>query len=137
MKLLPAAAMCTLALAVAGCGGDDDESPRESGAAARLEIVVRPTGEGSQERRTTVECDVLGAGASSAICRRLGGLSRADLAPVPKDVACAQIYGGPAVATVDGTLGGDPVEARFKLTDACEIERWRRNRALLGPAPRD
>jgi hypothetical protein len=39
------------------------------------------------------------------------------------------------VATVSGTLGGEPVEARFKLTDSCEIERWRRNRALLGAVP--
>jgi hypothetical protein len=135
MKLLPAAAMCTLALAVAGCGDDEDEPARQSGPAARLEVVVRPGGDGTRERRTTVECDVLGAGASNASCRRLGGLSRADLAPVPGATACAQIYGGPGVATVSGTLGGEPVEARFKLTDSCEIERWRRNRALLGAVP--
>jgi hypothetical protein len=135
MKLLPAAAMCTLALAAAGCGDGGDEPDRESGAAARLEVVVHPAGPGTKARRTVVECDVLGAAASSAICRRLEGLSRADLAPVPEGVACAQVYGGPATAAVHGTLGGDRVEARFKLTNSCEMERWRRNRALLGAAP--
>jgi hypothetical protein len=68
-------------------------------------------------------------------CRRLAGLTKADLAPVPDDMACGEIYGGPAVATVEGTLRGEPVKARFRLTDACEIERWRRNRALLGRPP--
>jgi hypothetical protein len=135
MRLLPAAAMCTLALAAAGCGDGDDEPEREPGATARLEVVVRPAGSGTAARRLEVECDVLGPDASSAACRRLAGLARADLAPVPEDRACAQVYGGPAVATVNGTLGGEPVTARFTLTDACEIERWRRNRALLGPAP--
>ena len=135
MKLLPAAAMCTLALAAAGCGDDDDESGREPGAGARLEVVVRP-GEGETPvRRVQVECDALGADASSAICRRLAGLTGADLAPVPEGMACAQVYGGPAVATVEGTVGGESVSARFTLTDACEIDRWRRNRALLGPVP--
>jgi hypothetical protein len=131
MKLLPAAAMCTLALAAAGCGGGDDEP----GGTARLEVVVRPDGPGTQPRRVELECDVLGADASRPICRRLDGLTRDDLAPVPEDMSCAQIYGGPAVATVDGTLDGEPVQARFDLSDSCEIERWRRNRALLGAVP--
>jgi hypothetical protein len=131
MKLLPAAVMCTLALAAAGCGDGDDES----GAAARLDVVVRPGGAGTDARRVEIDCDVLGPGASTPICRRLGGLTRADLAPVPEDMACAQIYGGPAVATVNGTLDGESVNARFDLGDACEIKRWRRNRELLGPVP--
>jgi len=136
MKLLPAAAMCTLALAAAGCGDGDDEPSGEPGVAARLEVVVRPAEGKTPARHVEVECEVLGADASSATCRRLGGLTRVALAAVPEDRVCAQVYGGPAVATVDGTLGGEPVSARFTLTDACEIERWRLNRALLGPAPR-
>jgi hypothetical protein len=135
MKLLPAAAMCTLALAAAGCGDGDDEQEREPATAARLEVVVRPAEGKAPVRRVDVACSALGADATTATCRRLGGLSRADLAPVPEDAACAQIYGGPAVATVTGTLRGRPVDARFDLRNACEIERWRRNATLLGPAP--
>jgi hypothetical protein len=137
MKLLPAAAMCTLALAAAGCADDDDddEPGRAPAAAARLEVVVRPAEGEAPVRQVQVACEVSGADASIASCRRLRGLSLADLAPVPEGMACAEIYGGPAVATVRGTLGGEPVDARFNLTDSCEIARWRRNRALLGPVP--
>jgi hypothetical protein len=135
MKLLPAAAICTLALAAAGCGDGDDDQKRERATAARLEVVVRPAEGKEPVRRVEVACSALGADATTASCRRLGGLSGADMAPVPEDTACAQIYGGPAVATVTGTLRGRPVDARFDLTNACEIERWRRNGALLGPAP--
>jgi hypothetical protein len=135
MRLLTAAATCTLALAAAGCGGGDDEPRRAAGAAARLEVVVRPAGEGTLARRTRIDCEALGAGAASGTCRRLAGLTPADLAPVPGGTACAQVYGGPAIATVTGTLRGEAVAARFDLTDSCQIERWRRNRALLGPVP--
>jgi hypothetical protein len=135
MKLLAAAAMCTLALAAAACGDDDEAAQSAPDGAARLEVVVRPAEGKPPVRRVDLACDVLGSDASTATCRRLGGLSRADLAPVPKGMACAAIYGGPAVATVRGTLDGEQIDARFSLTDACEIERWRRNRALLGPVP--
>ena len=54
---------------------------------------------------------------------------------MPGDVACTQIFGGPAVATVSGTLRGEPVRATFELTNGCEIARWRDNAALLGPPP--
>ncbi len=138
MKPLPAVAMCTLALAAAGCADDDDDEPGRApapAAEARLEVVVRPAEGEAPVRQVQIACEVSGTDASIATCRRLRGVSRADLAPVPEGVACAEIYGGPAVATVRGTLGGEPVDARFNLTDACEIARWRRNRALLGPVP--
>jgi hypothetical protein len=135
MRVLAAVATCVLVLAVVACGDDNDESGSDTGAATRLEVVVRAAGPDSPARRTEIECERLGPDASSSACRRLAGLTRTDLAPVRGTVACAQIYGGPAVATVDGTLEGEPVSARFKLTDSCEIERWRRNRALLGAVP--
>jgi hypothetical protein len=134
MKLVHATALCALALAAAGCGDDDEQSGGDRGEATRLEVVVRPDGDGGEPRRIEIGCDQLGSGPSD-VCRRLAGLAPADLAPVPDDRACAEIYGGPAVATVEGTLRGEPVTARFDLTDACEIARWRRNRALLGKPP--
>ena len=39
------------------------------------------------------------------------------------------------MASVRGTIQGERVGARFSLRDACEIRRWRRNRALLGEPP--
>ncbi len=54
---------------------------------------------------------------------------------MPSGTACTQIYGGPAVARVHGELRGKPVDARFERSNGCEIERWDRNRVLLGDAP--
>jgi hypothetical protein len=132
----PAAAACALALAAAGCGGGEDRAAGGPERGAALTVTVRPEGPRAPARRVEVRCEELGGQASTARCRRLGGLTRADLAPVPDSVACAQVYGGPAVARVSGSLRGERVSARFSLRDACEIERWRRNRALLGDPPR-
>jgi hypothetical protein len=54
---------------------------------------------------------------------------------VPDNVACTQVYGGPATARVRGELNGKSVDARFALINGCEIERWDRNRVLLDDAP--
>jgi hypothetical protein len=54
---------------------------------------------------------------------------------VPATTACTQVYGGDATARVTGRLHGKRVAARFELTDGCEIERWDRNRVLLGDPP--
>jgi hypothetical protein len=61
-------------------------------------------------------------------------LSVDSLAPVPRDMACTAIYGGPSLARVKGTARGEPVDERFSLEDGCQIARWERNRALLGRA---
>jgi hypothetical protein len=50
---------------------------------------------------------------------------------VPANVACTEIYGGPATARVRGTLNGESVDARLSRTNGCEIARWGRNAALL------
>src|ERR671918_787881 len=55
-----------------------------------------------------------------------------DLDPVPRRMACAEVYGGPGTARVTGELRSVRVSAEFDLTNACEIARWRRNAALLG-----
>jgi hypothetical protein len=52
-------------------------------------------------------------------------------APVPRDQACTQIYGGPQEAIVVGVYGGKPVWARFTRVDGCQIARWNRVRFLF------
>ena len=69
----------------------------------------------------------------AAACRRLRALAR-PFAPVPKDAACTQIYGGPQVARVTGTFEQQRVWVRFKRTDGCEIARWNRVRFLFAGA---
>jgi hypothetical protein len=132
-----AAAVCWLALAggLAACGSDDDgggggDAPRAGPEGARLSVIVRPEGPDGPSERRRVQCERLGEG--SADCRRLAGLTVRRLAPVSPETACAEIYGGPAEARVHGELRGEPVDARFSRVNACEIERWDRNMALLG-----
>jgi hypothetical protein len=129
MLRLATACVCALAL-LAGCG--DDDGPSQPAPAAELTVVVRPQGPDGPTRERKVECERLGPGAEEAVCRRL---SAERLAPVPDLTACTAMYGGPAVARVTGMLRGEAVEARFNLTNGCEIARWKRNSELLGAVP--
>ncbi|PPK92361.1 subtilisin inhibitor-like [Kineococcus xinjiangensis] len=54
-------------------------------------------------------------------------------APVPKDLMCTQVFGGPETATVRGRWRDSDVAATFKRTDGCEIARWNRLAPLLQP----
>lgn len=45
------------------------------------------------------------------------------------------VYGGPAIARVEGTLRGATVAARFDRRNGCEIARWDRFSWLIGDAP--
>lgn len=128
------------------CGDDADEggagatattpqTTTTTGHAASLRVAIRAEGPSGAARTRTIECETIGPGADSAACRRLATVTAKTLAPVPDTVACPEIYGGPAVATVAGTLRGERVRASFELTDGCEIGRWRDNAALLGQPP--
>jgi hypothetical protein len=100
-----------------GEGGGD-----ESGMTS-LEISFTPGGE-APTKIWTLRCPDGGTlpGAAEA-CEQLESLDD-PFAPVPEDVACTQIYGGPQTADVRGTYKGRPIQAQFNRTNGCEIERW-------------
>ena len=133
MRARHVAVGCFLAL-LPGCGGGDSKEPAGAEVAADLTVLVRKNPD-DPGRKTAIRCDQLGPKAPEKACRSLAGLSRDQLAPVPADTACTQIYGGPSTARVQGELHGRPVDARFDLINGCEIERWDRNRVLLGDPP--
>jgi hypothetical protein len=98
-----------------------------------LNITVWPNGEGELPKRTyTLRCNPVGGTLPqrAAACTKLARLSR-PFAPVPKDLACTQIYGGPQEALVTGRFRGHPVRARFNRKDGCEISRWNRVKFLF------
>lgn len=109
-------------LACLTCSSTPAEPP------ANLRITVWPRGpEASPGRVWTLRCKPHGGtlpGAARA-CGRLAALPR-PFAPVPSDLVCTLIYGGPQVARVTGMFRGRRVWATFRRTDGCQIARWNR-----------
>src|SRR5919197_6222623 len=86
---------------------------------AALTITVWPQGTNGPSRTHVVRCP------RDPVCVKLARVSN-PFAPVPRGIACSQIYGGPQGALVRGTYGGRRVWARFKRSDGCQVERWNR-----------
>jgi hypothetical protein len=66
-------------------------------------------------------------------CRRIAAGGAKLFAPVPENVACTEIYGGPQKARIVGTVEGRRIWATFSRTDGCQIDRWRRISPWLVP----
>jgi Subtilisin inhibitor-like len=97
-----------------------------------LHITVWAEGKGAAAQSWTLRCAPV-AGTlprRGSACRRLARISR-PFAPVPRDAACSQIYGGPQVALVTGSFRGREIRATFNRKNGCEIERWDRVRFLF------
>jgi hypothetical protein len=86
----------------------------------------------------TLRCDPVGGThpKRTLACRELARAGWQTLRPVPRDVACTEIYGGPQVVTVTGVIDGRRVWARLRRDNGCEIDRWERNRFLVPVAVR-
>lgn len=94
-----------------------DPDSRAAGERTRWTLGCAPT-RGTHPRR-------------AAACRELGRVGWQAFRPVLGDRACAELYGGPQVAVVSGSVDGRRVWARLSRTDGCEIERWGRIPSLL------
>jgi len=112
-----------LAGSLVGCGSGS------SGGAdgdTSLTVTYRAQGAGAGSEVWTLTCDPAGGTLENpdAACARLeeGGSELFD--PLPPGTACTEIYGGPQVAQVDGTVDGDPVSASLNRANGCEISRW-------------
>jgi hypothetical protein len=130
LRVGPLALLVLLASACGGNGdGDDGDGVRTPppAPATNLQIQIWPQGRDGPFTMWTLTCP--GGGSlpnAEEACRRLSELGDRAFAPTPKDMACAEIFGGPQVAEVRGTFDGAPVQARFSRNDACEMERWKR-----------
>ena len=117
-----------LAVFACGCARTADEADTGTEPPATdLEISVWHAGMDGPAQKWTLQCPGGGTlpGATEA-CERLADLGQRAFVPTPRDVVCAQIYGGPQVAEVRGTFEGKPIDTRFTRRDSCEMERWER-----------
>ncbi len=122
--LVPAGLALLLAT---GCGAADRlTGDLPAGSTDRVEVVVKPQGPQGKTVRSSLKCT-----AFTAKCKKLRAADFSD----GGSKVCAQIYGGPAVATVTGRADSRAIQAEFSLTNSCEIDRWRRFAWLLGPPP--
>jgi hypothetical protein len=110
-----------VALFVAGCGDDAEKEASAPAPSTELTVTVYPEGSDKPGETTTVT--------------DAKGLTAKDFEPVPGNVACTEIFGGPQTATVTGTLAGAPIDAEFSRANGCEIARWVAAAPVLGEAP--
>ncbi|MCE4948250.1 MULTISPECIES: SSI family serine proteinase inhibitor [Streptomyces] len=104
--------------------------------ADHLTITVTRSGAERTDGRFELYCHPRGGNHFDArrACDRLDRMTRWGkdaFAPVPQGAQCTMMYGGPARAHVAGTWAGRPVNADFKRTNGCEIERWSRFQPML------
>ena len=99
--------------------------------ATSLEISISAAGTDGPTKLWTLSCP--GGGTlprPTRACSRLEAVDK-PFAPVPRNVACTAIYGGPQVADVRGRFHGRAVNAHFTRTDGCQINRWNKVRFLF------
>lgn len=126
--LLAAAALTALALLAVGCGDEGDQGDGGDGAAAgagtELEVTLDPDGEAGQEPlEASVACEE-GKDSADPVCAAVERLPADAGAETPPGTACTQIYGGPDVLRVAGTLRGEPIDAELTRANGCEIARF-------------
>lgn len=66
-----------------------------------------------------------------AICAAIAKQGIRLFAPVPANMMCSQIYGGPQAATITGTVNGRRINSTFSRTDGCQVARWNRAKAFF------
>jgi hypothetical protein len=129
------AKLLVLLLVLAGCGGY--EGGKTPGTQTVLQITAWPKGKDrGASRQWKLYCDRSGGTlpAPERACEKLSELEE-PFAETPADAACTKIYGGPAVAKVEGLFHGETVDAEFTRTDGCEIARWDRYAFLFPVKP--
>ena len=130
-----AASLVAFSLVLAGCGGW--EGGKTPGTQTVLQIKAWLNGKDRRApREWRLHCDRSGGThpAPEKACQRLFDLAE-PFAPTPDDAVCTQVYGGPAVAEVEGLYRGETVDARFTRIDGCEIGRWDRHAFLFPVKP--
>jgi Subtilisin inhibitor-like len=83
----------------------------------------------------TLRCNPAGGSLAqpARACRRLEAGGPELFVPLPKNIVCTEIYGGPQRARVVGRVNGRRIWATFTRTNGCNIDRWQRLSPWLLP----
>jgi hypothetical protein len=129
------AVLIAVIVAVVGCGAS---SAGTSTPSTELRISFFPEGRSEGDRTLwTLRCAPAGGTLPKrvAACQKLDRMKN-PFAPLPKDLQCTQIYGGPEQALITGTHNGHRVWVLLAQRNGCEIARWRKLAFLVtGSAP--
>jgi len=123
--------LAAAALLVAGCGeGEEESAPSDpdAGGDTSLAITLDPDGPEGPDESLSAQAS---CGAEDAVCEAVNALKASDFDPTSPDQACTEIFGGPDIATLEGTIGGEDVDAELTRANGCEIERFDRAIPLL------
>ena len=118
-------ALTALALLVAGCGDEEPDGGVDTAGGTELTVTLDPDGPRGEKPRPSRRA------VRRARTDRPAPGSHRLVAPVPPATACTEIYGGPDEVTLEGTIGGEPVDATFTRANGCEIDRFDRITPLL------
>ncbi len=112
-----------LLLGAVGCSSPGDDSV-ESGPTTEL-VIEFTRDRGAPPQRLMLTCDPAGGDHPDAeqACADLAA-AQDPFAPLPDDIVCTQIYGGPQTATITGTYRGERVRLELSRTDGCRIAQW-------------
>jgi hypothetical protein len=119
-------------LVVQGCGGSggDLSGPAGEPGTGQLEITYIPE-PGRTPRTAMLVCPATDVDEQQA-CEQIESLSDA-FDPVPADVACTEVYGGPEQISLMGTWAGERVRTTLTRTNGCEIDRYEALAPVLLP----
>jgi hypothetical protein len=113
-----------LLLTACSAGGQDslatDDGPRD------VLTVELDRGDGTPAESWTLECEEPAASThpdAGAACAALEALDD-PFAPLPDDMACTEIYGGPQEARVTGSWNRSNVDLTVHRRNGCEIGQW-------------
>ena len=111
----------------AAAPGTSDGSSADGVSRPENDLVVSvDRGDGSAPVSWTLTCDGSAQGThpdAEAACAHLRALDN-PFAPLPADVACTEIYGGPQSAHITGRWDGEAVDLEVTRVDGCRIAQW-------------
>jgi hypothetical protein len=119
------AVLVAVIVAVVGCGASSAGMATPS---TDLKVSFFPEGR-SEGARTlwTLRCEPTGGTLPrrAAACQKLATMKN-PFAPLPKDLQCTDIYGGPEQALITGSHNGRRVWVVLGQRNGCEIARWKK-----------